>query len=94
MILHIISASPFASQTLAQCLSRMAKQDGLLLIQDGVYALTDQRLHQQLAVLDKLYVLNEDLQARGLGDGKHSAELTDYDGFVALTLAFERTLSW
>ncbi|MFT6899569.1 MAG: tRNA 2-thiouridine synthesizing protein B [Paraglaciecola sp.] len=94
MTLHIVSTSPFASQTLAQCLDRMAKNDGLLLIQDGVYALTDQRLYRQLAGIEKLYVLNEDLQARGLGDGKHSAQIIDYEAFVALTLAFERTLSW
>ena len=94
MTLHIVSTSPFASQTLAQCLNRMAKKDGLLLIQDGVYALTDHRLHPQLTGIEKLFALNEDIQARGLGDAMHSAEIIDYEAFVALTLAFERTLSW
>jgi sulfur relay protein TusB/DsrH len=72
----------------------MTPQDGLLLIQDGVYALTDQRLYTQLAGIAKLYALNEDMQARGLGDGKHNVEIIDYKAFVSLTLAFERTLSW
>lgn len=94
MVLHIVSTSPFASQTLSQCLNRMTKQDGLLLIQDGVYALTDQRLHQQLAGIEKLYVLNEDIQARGLGSGTLSVEIIDYAAFVTLTLVYEHSLSW
>ncbi|MFQ3236102.1 MAG: tRNA 2-thiouridine synthesizing protein B [Paraglaciecola sp.] len=94
MILHIVSTSPFASKTLTQCINRMAKQDGLLFIQDGVYALTDRSLHTQLATVDKLYALEDDIQARGLTNSIHSAQIIDYEAFVALTLAFNSTLSW
>ena len=39
MILHKISTSPFADQTLLQCLNRIQPTDKLLLIQDAVYAM-------------------------------------------------------
>lgn len=93
-MLHIVSTSPFASQALAQCLARMAAEDGLLLIQDGVYLLTEHQLPPQIAGSSKLFVLSEDMQARGLNCVHPDINVIDYGQFVALTLAYPHTLSW
>lgn len=94
MTLHIVTNSPFSSPALTQCLARMAENDGLVLIQDGVYILAEQQLPVQINTTDKVYVLSEDMQARGLKCTHSNISVIDYAEFVALTLAYQRTLSW
>ncbi|PSJ41351.1 sulfurtransferase complex subunit TusB [Zobellella endophytica] len=68
-MLHTVKQSPFGHGNLPQALCYMADEDRLLLWQDAVIAATvpawRQRL-QPLASAGRLYVMQEDLQARGL----------------------------
>lgn len=69
-----------------QCQNAMAADDGLLLIENAVV------LANQAAVKHG-YVLEEDLIARGLSTDS-SWKVKDYDGFVDLTLDYDKTVSW
>jgi len=66
-MLHIVRSSPFGDSALSQCLAYRAPDDALLLIQDGVIAAAVAPWAAALAdSVQQLYVLQEDLQARGL----------------------------
>ena len=73
-MLHTVKHSPFSHQALIQALAQLQPNDRLLLWQDGVIAATVARGQailwqaplQALADSQRLYVMAEDLQARGL----------------------------
>ncbi|MBM7455420.1 tRNA 2-thiouridine synthesizing protein B [Oceanisphaera litoralis] len=68
-MLHTVKHSPFGHQSLVQALGQLQEQDRLLLWQDAVIAATVpvwQTRLQALADSGRLYVMQEDLQARGL----------------------------
>lgn len=68
-MLHTVKHSPFSHHDLAQALTYMQPSDRLLLWQDAVLASTVpawQAQLQPLAEQGRLYVMQEDLQARGL----------------------------
>ncbi|CAM5495486.1 sulfurtransferase complex subunit TusB [Stutzerimonas degradans] len=96
--LHVLCASPFASDHFAGCLPLLGAGDGLLLCGDAVYALqagTAQRQRlEQLAPDIALYALAEDVEARALGELPARVALLDYPGFVELCGRFERVNSW
>lgn len=98
--LHTINKSPFAHQTLASCLSVCADQDGILLLEDGVFgAIRHSPCAEDLQTLInkgvKVYALDNDLKARGLHDRIHEAiQVTNYDGFVQLSLDYRCVQSW
>ncbi|PKG97409.1 sulfurtransferase complex subunit TusB [Paraglaciecola sp. MB-3u-78] len=94
MILHKISTSPFADQTLLQCLKRIQPTDKLLLIQDAVYAMVKGDLVDSLLEQGPIYVLNEDVQARGLIIENNLYQGISYPEFVALTLECKQVISW
>jgi tRNA 2-thiouridine synthesizing protein B len=94
MILHKISASPFSSFSLAQCIARLHGTDGVLLMQDGVYALLHPALCQVLAQHRQVYILQEDLQARGITQHHENFELISYPELVELSLEFKQVMSW
>lgn len=96
MILHKVSTSPYADSALSHCLKIMTADDGLLLLQDAVYALTHQAYQPELANISHLYVLADDLTARGLScdDALANATQIDYEQFVALSLKFNQVMSW
>lgn len=98
MTLHILFESPFAGHALEECRRVAGAGDALLLAGDGVYALAGtaaDALHALRADGIALFALAEDCAARGIA----SAEVpglgaVDYGGFVELTLAHERSVSW
>lgn len=96
MILHKVSTSPYADSALSQCLKILAADDGLLLLQDGVYAITHQAYQPELAHINHLYVLADDLTARGINSDVSQANATqiDFEQFVALSLKFNQVMSW
>jgi len=94
MILHKVSTSPFADQTLLQCLKRIQPTDTLLLIQDAVYAMVKGDLVDSLFEQGPIYVLNEDVQARGLKIENNLFHGISYPEFVALTLECKQVISW
>ncbi|MBU3824494.1 MAG: sulfurtransferase complex subunit TusB [Candidatus Oceanisphaera merdipullorum] len=73
-MLHTVKHSPFSHQALAHALAALQPDDQLLLWQDGVIAATVgqgqaflwQAPLQALANSRRLYVMAEDVQARGL----------------------------
>lgn len=91
MILHILTQSP-ATESFRHCLSALAKNDAVLLIQNAVYAETDKDLAN--AGVKNIYALTADRQARGLNTDPEGIELIDYAGFVALTLEYDKTVTW
>ena len=71
--------------------------DALLLMQDGVAAALENSVAQRhISVLTcPVYVLVEDLQARGLiGQISHKVMPIDYTGFVDLTEKHAQHVAW
>jgi len=98
--LHTINKSPFSHATLSSCLQICGTQDGILLLEDGVFgALTSSPCIDELtAMIDagvKVYALKGDVNARGLNEKIHAAiRLTDYNGFVQLSIEHKCVQSW
>lgn len=95
--LHVLSHSPFTDSRLTSCLRLLGERDAILLSGDAVYALQAQSAPcaALLAHGDalRLYVLNEDLQARGL-EAPAWATGVDYPGFVELSIQYDKVNSW
>lgn len=90
-MLHVVSQSPFSDTSMQSCLDFMQADDQLLLIQDAVIATTTSFWVQQLQ--DKrIYVLQEDLTARGL-TAKVGTTL-NIAGYVALVIEHGSPFCW
>ncbi len=90
-ILHTVNKP---GQPLELCLRALSSGDGVLLIEDGVYALMSP--DQKLSTLPDncaVFVLGSDATARGL-PASAPAETIDYDRFVALCVEYDQVLSW
>lgn len=95
-MLHTLSRSPyqFDLETLLRC---MARDDVLVLFQDGVLAARaaggiTERL---LAAGAPLYALRDDVDARGLAEQiSPNVTLIDYTQFVRLTAQYAPQLAW
>ena len=97
-MLHIINKSPLENSTLESCL-RVAAGGEILLIEDAVYAATKGNVFEKklTAALGqcKVFVLQPDLDARGVGDRIISGvTAVDYGGFVDLTVNSKNCQSW
>lgn len=96
--LHLLSHSPFSDDRLVSCLRLLGVDDALLLCGDAVYALQNGTAQYQALQLMpdsiRLFALEEDVAARGLGDLPARLQQVDYKGFVELCCRFERTNSW
>lgn len=98
-MLHIVNKSPTQTTSLASCLRLIAEGQSLLLTEDGVYAAT-QGLSASCGLAAalpgiKVYVLQPDLEARGIAD--HLVEgvtPVDYAGFVDLVAEHPTNQSW
>lgn len=95
MILHTLNASP-ASAAFNDCLRRLAADDALLLLGDGVYAaLADTAPRAQIDSSGaRVYVLREDAAAAGVLARIDDVPLVDIEGFVELSERFTRQLAW
>ena len=89
--LHIVNKSPFSHRGLQRCLDLAQKEDGIILIEDGVYGCQQLQTDPRAGDL-KCYALQEDCQARNADTG--SIDQVDYDGFVALCSTYQKTVSW
>jgi tRNA 2-thiouridine synthesizing protein B len=98
--LHTINKSPFSHATLSSCLQVCGKQDGILLLEDGVFgALPSSPCAEELTAIIKtgvkVYALKGDVNARGLQEKiPTSIQLTDYNGFVHLSIKHKCIQSW
>lgn len=95
-ILHTVNQSPFTHNALAQCLAYFEEGDAILLLENGVYAaLINHPLAQQLSG-KTCYVMEADIQARGLiaQDRQVHIQLIDVNRFVELTAHHHLVQSW
>ncbi|MFT5505999.1 MAG: tRNA 2-thiouridine synthesizing protein B [Gammaproteobacteria bacterium] len=99
--LHTVNKSPFERNSLRSCLSVAKDQSSVLLIEDGVVAaLKDSvlsvELEQAINRGINLYVLEEDLQARGLPLERIMSKIqpVKYSGFVELVTSTDRVQNW
>lgn len=99
-ILHTINKSPFTHNTLMSCIAVCADNDGILLIEDGVFgAIQGVPGEQKLLLLNQqgipIYALSHDIKARALEQKiANYIQLVTYDDFVRLTLQFNCIQSW
>ena len=92
--LHTLNASSREHGELLARLLRMASAgDSVLLIENGVYTITDSTALQALADAGlSLHALQSDLQARGLHNS--ATTVVDDNGFVALACNHRKVVSW
>jgi tRNA 2-thiouridine synthesizing protein B len=95
MILHTINKSPLRHRSLQSCLQFCAGQDGVLLLEDGVYA----AMRGVDCGLDSrpgpVYAIAADVDARGLaGRLRDDVVVVDYAGFVDLCTRYEVVKNW
>lgn len=97
-MLHIINKSPLTNSSLDSCL-RVAQSGDILLIEDAVYAAAsgnafEGKIRDAMGRF-KVYVLQPDLEARGLADRIIAGVIpVDYGGFVDLTTTNKNCQSW
>jgi tRNA 2-thiouridine synthesizing protein B len=98
-MLHIVNKSHRQSTSLQSCLRFAQDGHALLLTEDAVYAATkggaaSAGMADALARL-KVYVLQPDLEARGLAAQRIDGVTTvDYGGFVDLVAEHSNCQSW
>ena len=96
MILHTVNSSPLHTLALTDCLDYLGEDDCLLLIEDAVVVtsvhLKEQALLSELSTQGRLWVLQEDLTARGLKN--NIAQACNYQDFVALAVKHTSHLAW
>lgn len=92
--LHMLNDSPFETLSLSNALQFIAPKDGLLLMGDAVYALTNKMLQSQLDSSGaSIYALEEDICARAIKDTS-SINIIDYDTFVKLCTEHKKLVRW
>lgn len=98
-MLHTVNKSPFRTNDLQTCLRHLG--DGaLLLIEDAVYAASPgTRVAEQVeqaASRNGVYVLANDLQARGVSQDQliPGVKPVDYQGFVELVVEHGTPQAW
>ncbi len=97
-MLHIVNKSPLGQAALDSCM-RVGDGGDLLLIEDAVYAATAGTLFEPL-MRDalkrfKVYVLQPDLEARGVAANIiQGITVVDYGGFVDLVTQNKTCQSW
>lgn len=94
MQLHIINQSPYQKSAFSQAIKVAAAQDAILLVDDGVYALTGDYLQQIKQHPAQWLAINEHLALRGLKPEPGAAKLIDFDAFVSLSMKAQHCLSW
>ncbi|AQZ96829.1 sulfurtransferase complex subunit TusB [Halopseudomonas phragmitis] len=99
-MLHIVRHSPHNEPRLSSCLQVLVEDQGLLLIEDAVYALLPgSEARQQLSQLApgiQLFALEPDLLARGLAldDLPAGVSSIDYQRMVDLCVSYDKVVSW
>lgn len=99
-MLHIVNSTPAQTSALNGCLLRLMPESALLLIENGVYAAINNdknsALWKQLPEMVELFVLKNDLEARGVRKEEINPRfcLIDYAEFVDLVERYPSAQSW
>ena len=100
MMLHTVNKSPFEKNSLESCLRLAKAGSSVLMIEDGIYgAMKGTRLESTVSGATaelKVYVLSEDLEARGMNPNNiiDNVKVVDYAGFVDLTVESDAVNAW
>lgn len=95
-MLHTLMTSPYRCD-LPAMLRLLAPGDDVLLLQDGVLAALEgsSALEMLLNIPISVYVLKEDLEARGLiGQNSIRTSVVSYTDFVTLTVKHSQQMTW
>lgn len=99
--LHTVNKSPFDKNSLDSCLSVAKADSSVLFIEDGVVAAITNttaadKLTSAMSNGQSIYVLGNDLAARGLSEDRllDGVKVVDYAGFVQLTADHDRVQNW
>ena len=98
-MLHIVNKSPFERNSLESCLRFGRSGSAVLLIEDGIYAVTrgnaaEPKMREAMRQM-QVYALRPDLEARGMHDAViDGVRLVDYGGFVDLVAEHHTVQSW
>ena len=98
-MLHIVNKSPSERNSLESCLRFGRNGSAVLLIEDGVYAVTrgnaaEPKVKEAMRQM-RVYALSPDLEARGMQDTViDGVKLVDYGGFVDLVAEHNTVQSW
>lgn len=92
MTLHTVNKR----QMLAQCLKSVKKNDSILLFENGVYAALSGEFPDSNSITVTVFVLEEDLIARGLAQQTLTPGITriNYSDFVKLTEQHKNFCAW
>jgi tRNA 2-thiouridine synthesizing protein B len=91
MTLHLIQKSPFTTSVLQNCLDVINEEDIILLMQDGVYSC---QLPTLSTIENRILVLRDDLDARGIQADKTDIEIISYENFVTFCTQCKNIISW
>lgn len=95
MILHTVNKSPLQDPSLGSCLQFMAQNDGVVLLEDGVYAAIRNVDFGLSAAPGPVYALESDIRARGLSTRlRDDIKVIGYEDFVALCTEYDVVKSW
>jgi len=87
-MLHTVNKSPFQNSSLEDCLRVAQKGDVILLLEDGVYAVSAGTAKSSLIEMAvkqcTVYAIEADLKARGLGNLIKEVRIASYGDFVDL----------
>ena len=95
MILHILTKAPGSSAAI-QMLQAIADQDSVMLVEEAVTAALDPAWGAWQQCQSRIYLLSEDLVARGLASLAADNQLPtlEIDSFVTLTEEYEKSITW
>jgi len=95
MTLHTFAKGLNHSALFRKCLAVAGDSDAILLIEDGVHWAFPSPLANEFIVNPhEFYCLSEDARARGINKFRDGVSLVDYEGFVELTVRFDKTIAW
>ena len=98
--LHTVNKSPFEKNALSSCLEHATDGASVLLFEDGIYAAlrgteVADKVERAMGSV-KVFVLGEDLKARGFGEDRliSGISVVDYAGFVDLAAEADAVQAW
>lgn len=97
--LHMIASSAHSRDGMADCLALLSPGDGVVLMEEGVLALSRpgleilQLLAEKLGTSDALYYMQDDLLARGLS-APPGWQGIDMNRLVELHCQHDKSLTW
>lgn len=94
MLLHIVNRAPQFDEAAFQALRAMGPEDKLVLIEDAVVAVLDKAWQGWALAPEQIFIMEEDLQARGILALAAPHQRVDVNTFVELSVQCQQTISW